>query len=94
MNRTSLLMSGYMLEGPESTPGEALLVRMLPLITNPERYLVRGGSIHFKDVLDPIADVFIVESPNGIAGVYRNETPNAYECVLSWCVQFIDSSYR
>lgn len=26
-------------------------------------------------------------------GVYRNETPNAQECVLSWCIKSIKSSY-
>jgi hypothetical protein len=40
-----------------------------------------------------MADVIIVEAPNGIAGMYRNEIPNAHNCIPSWCVQFIESSY-
>jgi hypothetical protein len=92
MTETSLPMSGYILETSGSTPGEALLVRMLPLVTL-ERERIHGGSIHFTDVRNPIVDVVIVESPNGMAGVYRNETPNANECILSWCVQSLNSTY-
>jgi len=92
-NNVSVLMSGYMLEPSDFTQGEALLVRMLPLVTTPERRLLRGGSIKFKSVRNPIVDAVIVGASNGIASVYRNETPIAHECVLSWCVKTIKATY-
>ncbi|KAF1845120.1 uncharacterized protein K460DRAFT_376610 [Cucurbitaria berberidis CBS 394.84] len=88
-----ILMSGYRLKSSDLSPGEALLTRTLPLITNPDRQPLFGGSINYKDIRNPIIDAIIVGASDGIGGVYRNETPTAHECVLSWCVKSIKSSY-
>ena len=87
-------MSGYRIDtNSSSTVGEALLLRTLPLITTPQRQPLFGGSINFKFVRNPIVDALIVSAIDGPASVYRNETPTAHECVVSWCVQTIKSSY-
>ncbi|KAF2472344.1 uncharacterized protein BDR25DRAFT_333249 [Lindgomyces ingoldianus] len=67
LNATSdapVLMSGYSVDAVNLLPGEALVMRTLPLVDLTRRPLV-----------------------------YRNETPIAHECMLSWCVQTIMSSY-
>lgn len=101
LNATSalpILMSGYLVKPVESTAGqapagEALLTRAMPLFTNPARRPLFGGSINFKHIRNPIADVLIVSAANGLDSVKRNEAPIARECVLYWCVKTIRSSY-
>ncbi len=95
LNSTSeapVLMSGYIVDESGQPNKEALLMRTLPLITNPNRTSLWGGSINFKDVRNPIVDVLISSSVSG-AEVYANKTPVLHECVLSWCVKTIGSSY-
>lgn len=87
-------MSGYRIDtNSSSTAGEALLLRTLPLVTTPSRQPLFGGSINFKLVRNPVVDALIVSAIDGPASVYRNETPTAHECVVSWCVKTIKSSY-
>lgn len=98
LNATSdspILMSGYLFDPVQSTKGEALLTRSLPLTDLATREPLFGnGSINFKYMRNTIADVLIVaaegESPQS---VYTNRPPIARECVLSWCVKTIKSSY-
>ncbi|KAF2130498.1 hypothetical protein P153DRAFT_418111 [Dothidotthia symphoricarpi CBS 119687] len=92
---TPILMSGYLFDTNTSTTGEALLSRTLPLTTLTTREPLYGnGSINFKQDRNTIFDVLIVTAANGSAEtVYRNEPPIAQECVLSWCVKTIRSSY-
>ena len=53
-----------------------------------------NGSVMFPHIRNPIADVLIVSAADGsAASVYRHDVPVAQECVLSWCVQTIKSSY-
>ncbi|EUC49127.1 hypothetical protein COCMIDRAFT_85364 [Bipolaris oryzae ATCC 44560] len=95
LNATSerpVLMSGYMVDDKGEPVGETLLSRTLPLVTNPERQLLWGGSINFKDIRNPIADALISSSVDR-AEVYSNHTPALHECVVSWCVKSIESSY-
>ncbi|KAF1944986.1 hypothetical protein EJ02DRAFT_396997 [Clathrospora elynae] len=87
-----VLMSGYMVDNDGNPVGETLLMRTLPLLTNPLREPLWGGSINFKDVRNPLVDVLISSTINR-SQVYANETPVVHECVLSWCVQTIESSY-
>lgn len=89
------MMSGYLLEPNSSTPGEALIVRTMPMVTVFDKIPVFGnGSIMFPQIRDPIADVLIVSSADGsVDSVYRHELPIAQECVISWCVKTIKSSY-
>jgi hypothetical protein len=92
------MMSGYLTDTIKSSGGsalrdEALLTRMLPLATNPDKSPIFDGSIRFKNVRNPIIDFVVVSSPNGYEGVFRNETPIAHECVFSFCVKTIKSAY-
>jgi len=98
LNATSpspVLMSGYRVDNvSNSTYGETLLMRTLPLVTNPSRRALYDGSINFKNISNPILDALIVSSADGSASsVYRKERPIAQECILSWCVRTLRSSY-
>lgn len=90
--QSPVLMSGYAIDA-FGKPGEALLTRLLPLTTNPDRKALYGGSINFKHVRNPIIDALIVGAVSGPASVYGNIRPVAHECVVSWCVKTIRSSY-
>ncbi|KAI4698435.1 hypothetical protein J4E81_005658 [Alternaria sp. BMP 2799] len=100
INATSespVLMSGYIANETESgtTLGEALLVRVLPLtkfITKEQ--LFGAGSINFKNTRNPILDTLIVSAVDGAKSVYDRQPPIVHECVLSWCVQSIKSTYQ
>jgi hypothetical protein len=85
-------MSGFRVEN--DTIGETLLMRTLPLATNPLRNPLYGGSVNFKHVQYPILDAFIVSSINGsVDNVYNKTLPAAQECVFSFCVKAFHSSY-
>lgn len=95
---SATLVSGYTTTDVDSPvgsaqSGEALLLRLLPLTTVTTKEQLWGGSLRYKNLRSPILDTLIVSAKNGAAGVYRNETPLAQECVLSWCVKHIRSSY-
>jgi hypothetical protein len=100
LNATSdkpILMSGYIKQGSNASQaaGEALVVRALPLTDFDTKEPYYGfGSINFKDISNPILDVLISSSPAGAEGVYRKQAPIIQECLLSWCVQTIHSSYN
>jgi hypothetical protein len=98
LNATSsapVLVSGYRVDNSSnSTYGETLLMRTLPLVTNNQRQLLYGGSINFKHINKPIIDALIVSSSDGSVGsVYRKEMPVATECMLSWCVKTLQSKH-
>jgi hypothetical protein len=90
------MMSGYLLDQANSSVGEALMMRTLPLTTVIYKDPLYGnGSLHFKHIRHKMEDFLIVSASNGSAeGVYRNATPVAQECALSWCVKTIQSSYN
>jgi hypothetical protein len=104
LNATSdnpIMMSGYLLDSDRSDSngsmkGEALAMRTLPLTTMTTREPLYGnGSILFKNMRNTIVDVLIVSASNGLPEtVYKNIRPVAQECVLSWCVKTIRSSYE
>jgi hypothetical protein len=89
-----LFMSGYILN-EDGSPGEALSTRIFPLTSaDPfSRVPVFGGSLHFKDIHNPITDLLISGTPEGGPGAYRNLTPTAHECVLYWCVKTVESAF-
>ncbi|RAR16510.1 hypothetical protein DDE83_000075 [Stemphylium lycopersici] len=90
---TPVLMSGYILGEDGNATGEALLTRTLPLTTNWEREPLWGdGSIHFKHRRNPIVDA-LISSTTGGPDVYADKVPVLHECVVSWCVKTIESSY-
>jgi hypothetical protein len=97
LNATSqdpFLMSGYLVN-TDGSPGETLLMRTLPLTTIFDyKPLYGNGSINFKQFRNSIADVLIVSAVGGLAtSVHQKIPPVAQECVLTWCVKTIRSSY-
>jgi hypothetical protein len=88
-------MSGYRVDNStDSLYGETLLMRTLPLVSNPDRTPLYGGSINFKHINYPIIDALIVSAADGSAeSVYRKAPPVAHECILTWCVKTLRSSY-
>lgn len=99
VNATSdkpVLMSGYVMEDSDTgqIAGEALVVRALSLTDFDTKEPYYGvGSINYKHIRNPILDALIASSPHGAKGVYKDERPIIQECILSWCVQTIKSSY-
>jgi hypothetical protein len=98
LNATSqepTLMSGYLIDA-DGFPGETLIMRTLPLTTIFDyKPLYGNGSINFKKFRNSIADVLIVSATNGSAATVRQDLPPiAHECVLTWCVKTIRSSYN
>jgi hypothetical protein len=95
LNATSdnpVLVSGYTV-GPESQlQGETLIMRTMPLVTNPLRRALWGGSINFKDIRNPIVDV-LISSAADKSQVRAHVAPTIHECVLASCVKTIQSSY-
>jgi hypothetical protein len=93
---TPVLMSGYRVDNGNngSIYGETLLMRTMPLVTNPSREALYDGSINFRNITNPILDALIVSSADGSPeSVYRKELPIAHECMLSFCVKTLRSSY-
>jgi hypothetical protein len=90
-------MSGYILNnGSDSrlVPGEALMVRALSLTElYTKKSFYGSGSIHFKDLRNTILDALFVSAPNSSQSVYSGAEPVVHECVLSWCIKSIKSSY-
>lgn len=96
LNSTSenrVLMSGYMVDGKGKPIGETLLMRTLPLLSNPFRDPLWGdGSLNFKDIRNPLVD-FLISSTADASDVHANKPPLIHECVITWCVKTIQSSY-
>lgn len=91
------IMSGYIVSSNATnyTAQEALLVRTLPLTTFMSKIRLYGtGSIKFSSIRNPIMDVLIASAPGGSESVYQKIHPIVHECVLSWCVQSMKSSYE
>jgi len=86
-------MTGYALNAKTGSPGEALGMRLFPFVDTFTRQPYYGGSINFADVVNPIVDVLIVGTPGPTSNIYTNTTPTSIECVLSWCVQKLKSSF-
>ncbi|CAN9166812.1 unnamed protein product [Alternaria alternata] len=81
--------------GTTNTTGEALLMRTVPLSDFWTRDPYYGsGSVLFKNIRYPIYDGLIASAAGGLDSVLRHEPPVVHECVLSWCVQRMRSSYE
>jgi hypothetical protein len=87
-----VLMSGYVLDPTTGEPSEALTMRWFPLIDASTKEPLYDGSVHFKDIINPIADFLVVGNADGAKAVYQNVTPAAQECYLTWCTQTLKSS--
>jgi hypothetical protein len=86
------LMTGYNVNNVTGFPAETMATRLFPLWNETYRELIDGGSLNFKDVVFPIADFIIAQTPGALEGVYKNNTPIVHECELHWVVQRIESS--
>ncbi|KAG9187404.1 hypothetical protein G6011_05275 [Alternaria panax] len=96
-SNTPMLLSGYILQdnGTTNTTGEALLMRTVPLSDFWTRDPYYGsGSFSFKNIRYPIYDGLVASAAGGLDSVFRHEAPVVHECVLSWCVQRMRSSYE
>lgn len=92
-SETPILMSGYMLDEEGNKTGEALMMRTIPLTTSLFREPLWGdGSINFKHLRNPIVDTLISSNENA-ADVFADKMPTLHECVVSWCIKTIRSSY-
>ncbi|KAE8869568.1 hypothetical protein PTNB73_04621 [Pyrenophora teres f. teres] len=58
-----------------------------------ERPTLGDGSINFKHIRNPVVDALISSAPNSTDDVYADKMPALHECVVSWCVKTIESSY-
>lgn len=95
-----LLMSGYQADDiTKNLTGEVLMTRTLPLITNINRRQLFGGSISFQQYRNRITDFVVATVPDApdrgkmLDHIFRQEKPRTTECMLTWCVQTIQSSY-
>jgi hypothetical protein len=90
------LLSGYVVpENGDHTAGEALVVRMVPLTDFDSKAAYYGnGSIAFKNIRFPIFDALVSSARGGRESVYHNEPPIVQECMLTWCVHTMKSSYE
>lgn len=99
LNATSAsphLLSGYVVGGNNSRKesGEALLVRTMPLTDFDVKIPYHGnGTVMFKDFRYPLVDFLVASASDGPESVYQGKPPIVHECMLSWCVQTIKSSY-
>ncbi|KAJ4295616.1 hypothetical protein N0V90_007629 [Kalmusia sp. IMI 367209] len=96
INTTSndaIMMTGYAMGSNVTYAGQALVARSLPLVDTVFRTTLFDGSIHFGHVRNPIVD-FIVAGVQDIESAYANQTPVAHECMLSWCIKAIKSTYH
>ncbi|KAF2853170.1 hypothetical protein T440DRAFT_320149 [Plenodomus tracheiphilus IPT5] len=97
LNATSqapVLMSGYRLDSSQAmSRGETLLMRTLPLVTDPLRMPIYVGSINFRHIDYPILDALIVSSADGTAdSVYRKEVSLLINACLSGASRSFNSS--
>jgi len=89
-----VFMSGYRKANPSLPYDEALLTRIVPLVSPNTRTPLYGtGSYHFKDVRNSIIDFFVASTTDAPHSAYGRERPIAHECVLAWCVKTLKSSY-
>ena len=94
---TPILLSGHVVGGNGTTnlTDEVLLMRMIPLSDLDTKEPYYGtGSFAFKDIRYPIADGLVASASKGADSVYRHEPPVVHECMLSWCVRRVRSSYE
>lgn len=97
LNATSAkptLLTGFVLEN-NSTIGESLLMRTISLTDFDTKDPYYGdGSVRFKTVRNPLLDALIVSVTHASDGIILKEAPVVQECILSWCVQTLSSSYE
>lgn len=92
-----ILLSGYILneDGNVNTTGETLLMRAIPLTDFVTKEPLYGqGSVVFRNVVNPLLNALIASTPTAGDGVLHGQAPVVHECILSWCVRRLTSSYE
>lgn len=87
-----LLMTGYAVDKGKNFSGETLLTRAQPLIDVFSRNYVLGYEPYLNNSRNPLAHVVVV-SGHDYDQIHQNATPIAHECMLSWSVSTVISSY-
>jgi hypothetical protein len=87
-----LLMAGYDTDHGTNHTGEVLLMRNQAMYDLFTRDLLAGYPVRLNHSRNPLAHAVIV-SGKSLASIYRNETPIAHECMLTWCVKEMLSEY-
>lgn len=87
-----LLMTGYNVDRNTAHSGETLLMRAQPLYDIFTRALLTGYSAKLNHTRNPLSHAVIVSGEN-VSNIYRNGTPIAHECMISWCIKEILSEY-
>ncbi|KAE9981079.1 hypothetical protein EG328_011876 [Venturia inaequalis] len=92
--KTRVFLSGYVV-GADGSKGEALSTRFFPLVDSAplSRAASFNGSVHFRDILNPISDFFVSGTPQGEIGAWGNATPTVLECNLHWCVKTVNTTH-
>ncbi|KAF2117586.1 hypothetical protein BDV96DRAFT_517232 [Lophiotrema nucula] len=87
-----LLMTGYDVDRNTANAGEVLFTRAQPLYDVNTREFLPGYIPKLNNSRNPLAH-FIVASGKSLNDIQRNATPIAHECMISWCVKTIMSTY-
>lgn len=98
LNATSenpILLTGNIMGHVGNLSNETLLVRTVPLTDFATKLPLYGhGSLSFKDVRYPLLDALIASETNRKEGEHSQNQPLVHECMLSWCVQTLRSTYE
>lgn len=90
-----MLLTGYVANSTFNVKGEVLLMRTVPLTDFETKIPLYGhGTLSYKDVRYPVLDALIASVPNGYGSTPDYDSPAVHECMLSWCVQEIESKYE
>ncbi|KAL5438823.1 hypothetical protein PMIN06_010145 [Paraphaeosphaeria minitans] len=92
MSDPPLLMTGYNIDENTNHSGEVLLTRSQPLIDIFSREFISGYQPQLNNSRNPLAHVVTV-SGHGLEDIHQNKTPIAHECMISWTVLTMSSSY-
>lgn len=88
-----ILMTGYWDVGDTTAKQNHILIRRTQSIYDTSKGIPFPG---FKPKLhairNPLAHA-ILATGGGVDGIRRNATPKAYECVISWCVKTVLSTF-
>ncbi|KAJ4352161.1 uncharacterized protein N0V89_007508 [Didymosphaeria variabile] len=87
-----VLMSGYNVDRNSNHSGETLIVRAEPLYDIFSRNFMPGYVPKLNNSRNPISHT-VVASGLTLENIYNNATPIAHECIVSWAVKTLESSY-
>jgi hypothetical protein len=90
-----ILLTGYVANSTFNMSDEVLLMRTVPLTDFETKMpLYKHGTLSYKDIRYPLLDALIASVPHGYGSTPNYESPTVHECMLSWCVQTLKSTYE